>query len=81
MVTWIITCAAVSQAVAGEDTFDGADGGEGSDPLLVEEILYGLGTAGEPLVVEMESFDDNDLFDLVAGAVKIRVGGSLTHGD
>jgi hypothetical protein len=80
IVTWIITCAAVSQAVAGEDTLNGADGGERSETFLVEEILYGLGSAGNPLVVEMEPFYDDDLFDLVAGAVKIR-GGGLAHGD
>jgi hypothetical protein len=70
----------VSQAIAGEDALDGADGGERSYAFLVEEISDGFGSAGDTFIVEMEPFHDDDLFDLVAGAVKIR-GGGLAHGD
>jgi hypothetical protein len=58
---------------------DGADGGERSDAFFVEETSYGFGPTGQTLIVEMEPFDDNDLFDLVAGA-GVEVCGALDQG-
>ena len=67
----------MSQAIAGEDALDGADGGERSEAIFVEESSYGIGSTGQPSIVEMEPFHDNDLFDLVAG---VGSCGAFDHG-
>ena len=49
--------------MVGEEAVDGTDRGQRPDVLLCQALANGLGPARHPPVIEMQPFQDNQVFD------------------
>lgn len=55
----------MSEVIVGKNTPDGTDGGQWINAFFVQIPMNGFGPAWQSMIIEMESFQDNNLLYLV----------------